>query len=123
MKKNILLVFVVLLIIGLASGGYMFTRKNKKPAKTTETFVTSAQEPTVEPTTEPQKSDFPILVLNGSGKVGAAGTMQKILEDAGYTVADKDNADSYDYVKTEIRLKKNVAPSFADELKQAIESK
>lgn len=48
--------------------------------------------------------------------------MKTILEDAGYTVSDTTNADSYDYVKTEIRAKSSVSEDFIDQLKSEIPS-
>jgi hypothetical protein len=85
-------------------------------------LTTAAREPTVEPTKGAEKTDFPILVQNGSGKEGAAGTMKTILEDAGYSVSDTTNADSYDYVKTEIRAKSSVPEDFINQLKEDIPS-
>ncbi len=122
MKKNLLIAFVILIIIALAVVGFLLTRKNKEPEKVSETFITSAPEPTAEPTKGAEKTDFPILIQNGSGKVGAAGTMKTILEDAGYTISDTTNADSYDHVKTEIRAKSSVPEEFINQIKDEIPS-
>lgn len=121
MKRNLLIVLVVFIIIALAGGGFLLTRnKDAEPEPTTETFVTTETEPTDEPEKVIEKTDYPILIQNGSGKEGAAGVMQKHLEDAGYAVSDTENADSYDFVKTEIRAKSSVPSEFVDGLRDDI---
>lgn len=46
------------------------------------------------------KESFEITVRNGSGITGGATTLAQILTDAGYTVAETGNADSYVYTET-----------------------
>lgn len=51
------------------------------------------------------KSSLVIQVLNGSGVSGAAGEVQTILEDAGYSDITTGNADSFDYEDITISVK------------------
>jgi hypothetical protein len=56
-------------------------------------------------------------VLNGSGVKGAAGDASSLLKKAGYTVSSTGNADTFDYTKTVIKLKKSRA-SLGTQLKK-----
>lgn len=58
------------------------------------------KEETVE--TEEAKQEIKIIVLNGSGQAGAAGSAGKTLESAGYTVLKSGNAENFDYINTVI---------------------
>ena len=46
------------------------------------------------------KGSFEITVRNGSGMTGGATSLAQILTDAGFTVAETGNADSYVYTET-----------------------
>lgn len=65
--------------------------------------------PTAEPTPTPSvvREDLQVKVLNGGGVAGKASEMKEILQEAGYTDIVTDNADSFDYTKTEIQLSKD----------------
>jgi len=69
-------------------------------------------EPTAIPTHTPiptssfKKEELKIKVLNGSGIAGKATDVKNILKDKGYGEIITDNADSFDYVKTEVQIKK-----------------
>ena len=52
------------------------------------------------PTIDIDKDSFEITVRNGSGMTGGATMLADILENAGFTVAEKGNADSYVYTET-----------------------
>jgi hypothetical protein len=54
------------------------------------------------------KQEIKIVVLNGSGQTGAAGSAGEILESAGYTVSQSGNAESFDYVNTVIKYNEAV---------------
>jgi hypothetical protein len=67
---------------------------------------TPTETPTPSPTTAAlNRKDITVRVLNGGGVAGAAGKMQELLEDLGYTVDSVGNASSYDYEETEISVK------------------
>jgi hypothetical protein len=51
------------------------------------------------------RADLSIVVQNGSGEAGVAGTMKSKLEGLGYVVSSTGNADNYDYAQTEIHVK------------------
>ena len=53
-----------------------------------------------EETVSVDKESFEITVRNGSGMTGGATTLAQILTDAGFTVAETGNADSYVYTET-----------------------
>jgi hypothetical protein len=50
------------------------------------------------------RSEYTILIQNGSGTAGAAGRLADILGDLGYTLAETENADNFDYTETEISV-------------------
>ncbi len=54
------------------------------------------------------KSKITIIVQNGSGAEGAAGTVSDFLEEKGYEVSSTANADNYNYEDVTIRVKKSV---------------
>lgn len=53
---------------------------------------------------ELERSEYSILIQNGSGTAGAAGRLADILGDLGYTVSGTENADNFEYEETEIRV-------------------
>ena len=55
----------------------------------------------------------PVAVLNGAGVTGLAADAAELLEDRGFTVAGTENADDFDYDRTEIHH----SPEAADEAK------
>src|SRR5690606_15384998 len=54
--------------------------------------------------TELDRSEYTILIQNGSGTAGAAGRLADLLGDLGYTVGGTENADNFDYTETEIHV-------------------
>ena len=92
--------------------------------KATPTVLPS---PTLTPTPTPSflKKDLKIKVLNGSGIKGKAAEVKDILKEKGYGEIITDNADNFDYKKTEIKTKreKNQAVVWLkDDLKNYITS-
>lgn len=61
-----------------------------------------SDEETPDDDSEIDRSEYSILIQNGSGTAGAAGRLSDILGDLGYTVSGTENADSFDYTETEI---------------------
>lgn len=92
--------------------------------KTTPT-PTIEKKPTPTPTPKIKKDELKIKILNGSGIAGQASKFEDILNDLEYQEIVKDNADNYDYTKSEIQVKKSlshVVGLLKDELKDYISS-
>jgi hypothetical protein len=80
--------------------------KNESRTSTPSSTLTTTPQPTAK-ASESDKTSLRIQVLNGSGEKGAAGKGASVLRSAGYNVASVENADSFDYVKTVLQLKKS----------------
>ncbi len=70
---------------------------------------TIEKKPTPTPTPKIKKDELKIKILNGSGTAGQASKFEDILNDLGYQEIVKDNADNYDYTKSEIQVKKSLS--------------
>lgn len=121
-KKWIALI-VVAVLLGVGAAGFMFLRGSSKG--TTSAEGTPAPTPFMEeptPTEEPtvNKADLKVKILNGSGVVGEAGKVQKILEGADFTVESTGNADAYDHKTTEIQAKSSVSSTITNELTELL---
>lgn len=102
---------------------FSFLQKNKE--KTTQevniqisptlTEVISTPSPTE---VVSQKDLYDITILNGSGKAGEAGRLEKTLKEKGYSVLEIGNADASNYKETEVRAKEEIAESFLTALKK-----
>lgn len=102
---------------------FSFLQKNKE--KTTQevniqisptlTEVVSTPSPTE---VVSQKDLYDITILNGSGKAGEAGRLEKTLKEKGYSVLEIGNADASNYKETEVRAKEEIAESFLTALKK-----
>lgn len=70
---------------------------------------TTAPRPTSIPTPTPsfKKEELKIKVLNGSGTAGKAGAVMGILKNKGYQEVLTGNADNFEYVKSELQVKKS----------------
>ena len=106
-KKSILLFigsFVLSFLLFLAFSKIKLPKiPNLNMAKPTPTAVLTA---TLTPTPSFKKADLKIKVLNGSGTAGKASEMKDILTKKGYGEIITGNADNYDYVTTEVQVKK-----------------
>ena len=60
----------------------------------------------------PGRADYPIEVLNGGGKSGAAAAAGKFLTSGGYTVADTGNADNDSYQGITVSYQSNVPSAY-----------
>jgi len=127
-KSKLPLILIVLIIIGF---GVFFGFRNSQKKSSQEPTTSPTQEPTTEPTLEPTQEatpsptikltptaaptasvirkaqDLNIQVLNGSGKVGAAGEVASHLKNKGYTHIETGNADNFDYEKITIKIKES----------------
>ncbi len=87
-----------------------------------------ASKPSPSPTSEPATptpakvdlSAYSIKVLNGSGTTGEAAKAKTMLEGKGFTVGSVGNADTSDYTKTEISVKKSVNQAYINALITAL---
>ncbi|OGK45326.1 hypothetical protein A2957_02345 [Candidatus Roizmanbacteria bacterium RIFCSPLOWO2_01_FULL_38_11] len=115
------LMFVISFII---SFGIIFAGSRLSKSKIDLSFMKQSVKkvtPTTKPTPKPKASPTPsiqkeklkIQVLNGSGTKGKANDVKEILLEAGYSDIITDNADSFDYTKTEVRIKGNEKAIFS----------
>lgn len=122
-KKIIILIaataFFIAGIFFWKSRGAMNGKDTSKSSE--EVTLTETPEPTEEP--EFKIEDFTIKILNGSGKAGISGELQKELEEKGYKVETTGNADNYDYKTTILQSKESVPEKFIDELKDLLSDK
>lgn len=108
-RRPIIIWAIILVVASLVAGGIIFAVSGRAGS-----FLPSSPPSTPTPTSSPtptpdltrlDRSTLKVQVLNGSGVVGAAGTMKDILEEKGYTVDNTGNADNYDYETTQILVK------------------
>lgn len=78
-------------------------------ASPTPTVTPTLPPPTPTPTPAIARSDVKIKILNGSGISGKANEVKELLKEKGYEEILTGNADSFDYDKTEIQIKKDKA--------------
>jgi hypothetical protein len=131
-KTNLKLIIVITVIsafvAAVVSGGvYVYLtgldQRNSGEAQSSPTpepivLPTESPAPTAEP--ELDLTSFSIQVLNGSGKIGAAGGGETVLKDAGFKVSATGNAGKYDYENTVIQAKDAVPAQVISELKDAL---
>ncbi len=124
-KKKLIAIIggVIIIILVLIIGSFIFSGGENPEDE--DIFATPAiQAPTETPTPSPEdneeesdddldaadtdteldRSEYSILIQNGSGAAGAAGRLSDILGDLGYTVAGTENADNFEYEETVIRV-------------------
>lgn len=129
-KKIILPVLIVLILLGIIAGGTALLRSRGETIPTPTPFPTSppteTPTPTVEETPTPKAKTTPtkkptptkeaspsaskgltVRVLNGSGIAGRAAGLADYLKGLGYEIRGTGNADSEDYDKTTITIKKD----------------
>lgn len=78
---------------------------------------------TATPEAEVALSKYSIKILNGSGIAGEATRMKTLLEAAGFTVLSTGNADSYDFMTTEITYSPEVSSGWLSKLKTELAKK
>lgn len=96
--------FAAIFFVSQFAGFSKLTSKkisNLKPTTPTPIIPTATPTPTV------KKEDLKIKVLNGVGIKGKASEVKDLLKDKGYGEILIGNADSFDYQKTEIKIKKD----------------
>jgi hypothetical protein len=134
-KKKIFIIILVIILLGALVGGgiYYYQTQINKNGETTEV---EKEELVVVPTIPVEEGDkeegatesaeveldvYEVNILNGSGIAGEAGKVSTLLELAGFDNIDTANADSYDFVNTEISLKEDIPNSVYREIKESLE--
>lgn len=124
-KLMLFLTIITAIVTGLLAGGFYvyFTGISKlKPESEDETnYPTPVAVATSVPQSSPDVSQnetvaeenvdvslYKIQILNGSGKIGEASKVEKILLADGYEVANVGNASSYNYKETAVVYKNDV---------------
>lgn len=136
-KLLLALTVVVATATGLLAGGFYvyFTGLSRLNPEEDEgvNYPTPVAVATAEPQSSPNVVDeevepeenidvslYKIQVLNGSGKIGEASKVEKILMADDYEVANVGNASSYNYKQTEISYKKDVPAIVVNNLKDLL---
>jgi len=127
-KSIIMAVGLVFALGGLIAGGIFYSRSsldNRAKADQTKKEAEAQTEVVVSPTSSPtpeevKLSEYKISVLNGSGVAGRAGEVSALIEAVGFENIDTGNADAYDYVKTQVELKKDLPDKVFEEVKKAL---
>jgi hypothetical protein len=110
----VILVIFICLIIGifiyLKNQNAQKTLGGKLEKKITPTKIVKRKiTPTniASPSAKIDKSKLSLQILNGNGTPGESAKMEEFLKTKGYSTFETGNADSFDYAKTEISVKKN----------------
>jgi len=131
----VVIIFVILILMGFKFfGGKSQDSDSDKISPTPTEFIIPTDTPTPEiseeltPTSKPEKTPVPtskpsanpidkttglnrsklsVIVQNGSGKAGVAGTGSSFLKNLGYNVISTGNADNYDYTNVTIQIRSN----------------
>lgn len=120
-NKKWVVIIAIAILLGVGAAAFMFLRGSSSTTTTSTTTPTAfVEEPTATPEPSVNKADITIKILNGSGVVGEAGRVQKMLEDADFVVESTDNADNYDYETTEIQAKSSVSSTITEEISELL---
>lgn len=108
LSKLLWIVLAVALFVGGIGGGVLIFKEGVKAGKTQalDTPVPALEDSqTPAPTSELNRKDLSLQVLNGAGVPGAAKKAETLLEELGYEVKSTGNGRSFDYKETEIAIK------------------
>ncbi len=117
-KIVIILTFCILVVVVL-----IISRQIWFPSDDSQLDPTASTTTTVIPTATPTINfdSLKIQVLNGSGISGEAAKVTGLLSQNKFKIADTGNAINYDFVKTEIKIKKSIPNSVTDLLLKSLE--
>ncbi len=128
-KKGLkwLWILAILLIVGAGVVWFLVWRETK-PTKVSEVSkIEATHSPATTATATPEAeivlSKYNIKILNGSGIAGEATRMKTFLEAADFTVLSTGNADSYDFMTTEITYSPEVSSGWLSKLKTELAKK
>jgi len=127
-KKIILIILLTALAASFIVGGLFVyfsgasTDPSPLPSPTPMIQVTPAPSPSPSPTPEPlpDLTEMKINILNGSGKIGEAGKVGDLLEEAGFEAITIGNASRFDYEETIIEAGKSVSPKVVSLVKETL---
>ncbi len=130
MPSPMIILIPGVLILGAILGGVYFYQKNVTTAEVLQT-PTPVAEATVEPVASPSASPsgkldlakYTIMVQNGVGIPGVAGTAKDILTKAGFKVSSTGNAENYEYTDTVIEAKSTVPAEYVTKLTTSLSGK
>lgn len=128
MKITILVILITTVLVALLAGGvYVYMNGiSRLPEETPESTPTVVPTPTPEaspeasPGAEVDLTSYKLSILNGSGKIGEAGRVEKLLENAGFEVTNTANAKTFDYLETLVEVKEDVPQSVVDLIKETL---
>lgn len=143
-KTNFLTLFIltigVALLVAISAGGIYVYLNGIKSLDEEKDIVSQEQilETPLPEVTEEQKeestksgeiidkdqlSKLKVSILNGSGKIGAAGAVKTIIEKEGFKVVNTGNASNFNFKQTQISAKESVSQEIVDLLNKSLESK
>ena len=123
--KTFLIIIGIAAVIGVITGGVFYYREKVSEAPEeavptpTETPATSTPTPT-ETEEGLDFSEYAVSILNGSGIHGEDGAIVELLTDAGFAEFETGNADSYDYLKTEVSTKEDTPVAVYNKIEEAL---
>ena len=128
-KKSKLKIFLIIVgiaaVIGVITGGVFYYRE--KVSEAPEEAVSTPTEAPVTSTPTPAEteegldfSEYAVSILNGSGVPGEAGAVEELLTDVGFAEFETGNADSYDYLKTEVSTKEDTPVAVYNAIEEAL---
>jgi hypothetical protein len=126
--KIFLIVFLLLIAIGLAVGGFFYYKNSSKVSSDNSQnggVPTSHISPTPTPTPKPTEEaidlkKYKVQVLNGSGVTGEAKKVSELLVKNGFSAATVGNASRQDYTDTIIEIKDGVAEEVFEKIKNSL---
>lgn len=124
------IVVAVALIVALVTGAlYVYfngvnslktsPEATPEPTPTQAPIVTATPQPTA--ATLVELDSYKVSVLNGSGKIGEAGKVSDLLEEAGFVVTSTGNAPNFSFKTTVIQAKSTVNTQAIAKAEQALE--
>lgn len=130
--RRFLLICLVSFVVGIALFGayYYYQSQNPLPAKQEKKkdavtqkpspSLTPVSSPTITPMPTIDSSDYKVQVLNGTGGSGVARQVKSILADIGLSEVTLGNAETFDYIDTQIRLKEKISNDTFAKIKTAL---
>jgi hypothetical protein len=130
-KKVFFIILILVIIAGIVAGGVYYYQTNMSgDVQVTETVIQEEAAPVVvedldeEDATgsaEIDQTKYLVNILNGSGVAGEAGKVAVLLNDLEFDTVDTSNAQSYDYIGTEVWYKESVDEETIESIKSSIE--
>ncbi|MEN9407999.1 MAG: transcriptional regulator LytR [Candidatus Parcubacteria bacterium] len=115
----------ILLGLLVFGGLILYESYGGKIGSMTGSLMSPSPTPTKTPPPTPTQAvlnpaEYQIQILNGSGVSGAAGDVETLLNDAGFTQTSTGNASEYGFTDTEIAMKSDVPKALFGKLKSTL---